>query len=353
MWARGPTGHDLSLSFIMWFDMGRILSKQRQFNFILSPRGTGKTTAARNWMIKNALKTDNTYAVIRRRKPDLESTVSGFMSSANQFFPALEWKTAKERTYIKQDGVWHPIIDYFALSVHARRRGIELSKLKLIIFDEFTIDTRMEYSRYLQNEVVTFLSLYDTIARPASRPAIPCIFFGNHFSEFNPYFQYFNFTLNAKHPTYMTEHIYAELYEDAEFTTRASESWFYDLLKGTEYGEHSVKGKQLRQDDYFIKDISDKGKPWFNGIYKGDSFTVWDKSETGFLYVSKIYDKGLTTYAFTIEDSGPNVLMRSVFQRGFYADKLRRACEYGAIYYQSQHLKDVFDQCMCIAGIYR
>lgn len=283
----------------------------------------------------------------------MESTVAGFMASTNQFFPDVEWKTKGTKSYISKDGFEREFCEYFALSVHARRRGIELPNLKLILFDEFTIDTTMDYSRYLTNEVRTFLSLYDTLARPASRDPIPCVFLGNHFAEFNPYFQYFGFTLNDKHPVYMSEHIYAELYEDPEFTTRASESWFYQLLQGTDYGEHSVKGAALNGKDPFVRDIKNKGVPWFNAIYKGESVTVWDSSDTGFLFVSKTYDPGLKTYAFTLDDHSPNALMASVWKRGFYAEKLRRACEYGAIYYQTEHIKAVFDQCMCIAGIYK
>ena len=323
------------------------------FNFILSPRGTGKTTSTRNWMVRNALKTGKTFAVLRRRKPDMDSTVSGFMASTNQFFPDLEHTTKGSTSYLVVDGKPQRFCDYFALSVHARRRGIELPDLKLIIFDEFTIDTSMEYSRYLNNEVRTFLSLYDTLARPASRAPIPCIFLGNNFAEFNPYFQYFGFTLNSKHPVYMNDYIYAELYNVPEFAVRASESWFYKLLEGTDYGEHSVKGRELNGDSPFVKQIKEKGVPWFNAIYKGETITVWDNSELGYLYVSQMYDSGLQAYAFTVDDNRPNALMSSVWKRGYYAEKLRKACEYGAVYYQSEHIKSIFDKCMCIAGIYR
>lgn len=60
-----------------------------------------------------------------------------------------------------------------------------------IIFDEFLI-TRSTY-HYLQNEVIQFAELLETIIR--LRPNIKILMLGNAISITNPYFDFFRLTL--------------------------------------------------------------------------------------------------------------------------------------------------------------
>ena len=166
------------------------------FNFIISEREAGKSTAI--WLDKayKCFKENGQTTLVIRRKithitksyiDDIQQIINKFTDDNVVFEYAI--------TSLK-DGITDISINnkrfmrICALSVDITAlKSLVLRNLRYIIFDEFICNQRFG-EKYLKDEATKFMEVYNTFRRESEN--LKCYFMGNPYSLYNPYFMFFN-----------------------------------------------------------------------------------------------------------------------------------------------------------------
>lgn len=231
----------------MYYNADNTLSRNRLFNFVVGPRGAGKTYGAKKRVIKNFLKDGSQFVYLRRYETEMPSAqMKNFFDDVSVEFPDTEFRSYNGCFYINNKiAGW-----YFPLSKANMLKSIPFPRVTLIVFDEFIINTGMV--RYLTNEVVTFLECYSTISRDRD---VPVLFLANSITFVNPYFIYFNLSLEKNQKVKLTKDIGLELYENTDFTEHMEQTRFGRLIKNTSYGDYAMSNDFLLDTDSFIEKL--------------------------------------------------------------------------------------------------
>lgn len=228
----------------MYYDADKTLSRQRLFNFVVGPRGAGKTYGAKKKAIKDFIRKGNQFVYLRRYETEMPaSQMRNFFDDVGVEFPDHEFKAHNGLFRIDNEiAGW-----YFPLSKATMLKSIPFPNVTLIIFDEFIIDVGVYH--YLPSEVKSFLECYSTISRDRD---IPVLFLSNAITFTNPYFLYFNLSLEEGQTLKMTQDISLELVKNDEYTKHAQSTRFGRLVEGTDYGRYAVQNQFLLDSDTFI-----------------------------------------------------------------------------------------------------
>lgn len=178
------------------YNTRRIDGYNLPFNFIISEREAGKSTAI--WLdkaYKSFKEHGQTTLVIRRKVvhitkayiDDIEQIINKFTDDHVVFeYPLSSIKDGIVDIKIKDKR----FMRICALSVDITAlKSLVLRDLKNIIFDEFICNGRFG-EKYLKDESTKFMEVYNTFRRESAN--LKCFFMGNPYSLFNPYFMFFN-----------------------------------------------------------------------------------------------------------------------------------------------------------------
>lgn len=167
----------------------------KSFNFIISEREAGKSTAM--WLDKafKSYKEGRQCLVIRRLINDITDVyINDIASVINKFQDnpiTLDYKKGNIKegvvdVYIVEEGLKKPFIRIIALSNPVSRiKSLIVANIKYIIFDEFICNPKFK-EKYLPNEAERFKELFNTFQRETSN--LKSYFCGNPYSHYNPYF---------------------------------------------------------------------------------------------------------------------------------------------------------------------
>ena len=169
------------------YNSKRLDSFNKTFNFIISGRGSGKSTRILKKVL-DAYKRDGsvTLWLMRNETQYTDFYVSSFLNHFEQY----------EGLFTKPSGVYDgdrntPVVIFAAISTAmAKIKSIQVDKVKFIIFEEFIPNLRLPNQRYQKNEAETLLTVYDTIARN-NNYLTKVYWLGNPYQLNNPYFQFF------------------------------------------------------------------------------------------------------------------------------------------------------------------
>ena len=202
------------------YSLNKLLSYNKPFNFVISAREAGKSTAVWLYAYKK-FKQGYTTLVIRRLIADITDTyVNDIESLLNKFLDKpveLEYRKGEIK-----DGALTVYIDgkmffrVIALSNPLTRvKSLMMPKLNVILFDEFICNTRMG-EKYLSNEVFKFKEIFNTFQREAENLRV--IFSGNPYSLYNPYFSWMEADTKQLYPgNFVTGETYCiEVYQLTE-----------------------------------------------------------------------------------------------------------------------------------------
>lgn len=162
------------------------------FNFIISPREAGKSTAI--WLDKvyKAFKEKNQTSLILRRKivHITDKYIEDIAKIINKFTD--DNVILKYNKGAKKDGIIEVYIEkQLFITIVALSSDITAVKstmipnLRYIIFDEFICNPKFQES-YLKGEYDKFREIYNTYQRESDK--LTTYFLGNPYSLFNPYF---------------------------------------------------------------------------------------------------------------------------------------------------------------------
>ena len=166
------------------------------FNFIISEREAGKSTAI--WLDKayKSFKENRQTTLVIRRKithitksyiDDISQIINKFSDDKVVFQYSVS--TLKEGIVdIYINDIRFIRICALACDVTAVK-SLMLRDLRYIIFDEFICNHRFG-EKYLKDEATKFMEVYNTFRRESKK--LTCYFLGNPYSLYNPYFIFFN-----------------------------------------------------------------------------------------------------------------------------------------------------------------
>ena len=333
----------LTYSDILWF-------------FILGNRGGGKTYGFKEWAIDDFIENKMQFGYIRRYKDDLKEPMVQYFKDIEAEYPDYEFKTDSKYFYIRlrpanKDEKWteNDIAGYgFTLSTANNKKSISFPKINKLCFDEFLLDKGNQ--RYLPNEVIALLNLYETIARPGTNhPRVLLFCLANSLTVTNPYFLYFDLKLGTKqdkngkyiwrHPT---RPILVEDVRNEKFIDRKKNTDFGKLIADTKYSDYSIENKFLLDNDTFIEPKSPKARFYFTFNYLDQTLGVWADFTEGRMYVSKQIDPSYPlVYSITMKDHKPNTLFLKNKNKAGHFKKFLDAYKNGCVRFESINIKNI------------
>ena len=184
----------------------KVDSYNKPFNFIVSEREAGKSSAILTKAYKLFKKKHRSTILIRRLIADITETyINDCGKVINKFLP----KDKQIELQFKKGNIKEGIVDIFiedklflrviALSnPMSRIKSTMIKNPAMIVFDEFICNNRAG-EKYLDQEAFKFKEIYNTYQRECHGYILKCYFMGNPYSLYNPYWSDLNVdTLNLK-----------------------------------------------------------------------------------------------------------------------------------------------------------
>lgn len=341
----------------MFWNLRRTLTHNMLINVILGNRGGGKSYGAKEYAIDNFIKKGEQFGYIRRYKDDIKESSVQFFKDIEMKYPDYEFKSDGKYFYIRlkpanENEKWNEkdIAGYqFILSTANNKKSIAYPKITLLIYDEFLLD-KSGNQRYINNEPVALLNLYETVARPGTdHPRVVLFMLANALSVTNPYFLYWDLKMPDKqdkngkwiwkHPT---RPILVEDVRNEKFIDKKRNSEFGRLIEGTTYSNYSIDNKFLLDSDTFVEKKSPKARFYFSFVYKDNKFGVWADFTNGTMYVSKQYDPSYPlVYAITMKDHKPNMLFLKNKNKSNHFKVFLDAYQAGTLRFESVNIKNM------------
>ena len=206
----------------------RIDSYNKIFNFIISEREGGKTTAIIANKVYKAWYHRHRPSIILRRQTvditevyinDIQDTINDFLSDKRKIkFEYKKGSISEGIVDVKVNG--KPFVRIISMSLpKSRIKSLRYDDPAYIITDEFIVDNR-NGEKYLKDEAGKFKEIYNTFLRFATKHnhTLKCYFCGNPYSVYNPYFIWLNVDLSKIKPgAFIVGHNYAiECYQITE-----------------------------------------------------------------------------------------------------------------------------------------
>lgn len=319
-----------------WYDIGKTLSYNCLFNFVIGGRGTGKTYGAKKRVIKQFLEKGHQFVYLRRYKDELDETAESYFNDIilNEEFPdaVIEYRAG---VYFVND----QIAGYsMALTKAKDYKSISYPLVYTIIFDEFLIEDN-GYARYLKNEVKQFLNFYMSIDRYRG---CTVFFLANSVTMINPYTLYFDLRLPYGSNIVRKEDILLELVEVEGFEEERKATRFGKIIAGTEFEKYAIENKFVQDSKTFIMKKTEKAQYYFTFIYKGENFGIWLDYNEGKFFVSENIDPSCKLiYSITVDDHNPNTLLLSNINRAIFWKKFIEQYKAGNVYFENMKIKNI------------
>lgn len=308
----------------MWYDVDKTLSNNCLLNFVVGPRGVGKTYSAKRRVIRNFLQRGDQFVYLRRFETETKKgQMELLFSDISQEFGGYEFSY--------KDGVFFidkvPTGWAIPLSKSAQYKSTPFPRVTMIIFDEFIIDVGMV--RYLPNEVQTFNEMYSTIARLRD---VRVLFLSNAITFTNPYFLFYDLKLPPGKKTVKKGDILLELVDSPVYEDAASKTRFGKIIAGTDYGKYAIHNEFLRDTNAFIEKMPGPGICLLNLLAEGITFGVYGYKDTATIYITENPDKSKETVSLDVSSHTADSIMAksswaspsvAIIKQEFYMGRVR------------------------------
>lgn len=171
---------------IEWYDIEKIADKLEAINIIIGGRGIGKTYSTLSYVIKSG----KPFIYLRNTDVQLKECITSFGN------PFKRWNLDHDRNiffksekshsliYDGDDDSGQPIGYGLALSTFANLRGVDLSDVEYVVFDEFIEKRSLSFRQF-----ECFVDFYETVNRNREllgERALCCILLSNSQKLANP-----------------------------------------------------------------------------------------------------------------------------------------------------------------------
>ena len=326
----------------MYYDFGKLVSYNALLNFVIGERGVGKTFGAKKFVVNDFLKNGNQFVYLRRYKTELDIAMNGFFSQLqdNGYFEDYEFKVKTSKNKVTSFECNGETIGFaIPMSTANILKSASFTKVKTIIFDEFIIDKGCYH--YLQNEVIQFLDVIETVARMRD---VRVYLLGNAISTSNPYWDFFGISLpyNSEYATFKDGLIVVNYVKNEAYRKAKKASKFGRLVEGTEYERFAIDNEFLRDDKSFIGKKTPHAKNFAVLVTEHGQFGVWRDYHEGLLFISKDFDP-TNPCRVALDTSAHNE--NTVFKQSRASYEMRIITEFykiGSLYFENQSIKNRF-----------
>lgn len=290
------------MSDFKWYNVKTTLAKGCLFNFISGARGLGKTYSAKMLAVENFIEKGERFVYVRRYKSELTNIQTFFEPLIrNGEFEDHELSAKGHLFYIDGEMAGEVV----CLSKAVTKKGTSLTNVRLFIFDEYLIEEGS--LRYLKNEVVQFLELYESYARLND---VIVLFLSNAISFINPYFNFFNIKMPYKSEFYRNGDMLFHMVENEDYSAAKRETRIGKILQGTTYASYAYDNKFLLDNDTFIAKKTAKSEYFITLVGNGVKYGVWVDYNEGIMTVSLDIDKDYpAVYSLTKSDHNINTML--------------------------------------------
>ena len=229
----------------IFFNLARdILPEKTLINMVVGTRGTGKTSAAKIEALQHYEKTGGRTVWIRRYRNELEKFIPTFMGGVENLRNpdgslAIEdcgrYSVKKKCVVDNTKKGDNTVIMFIPLTTALYMKSADFSQYDYLIFDEFLIPVGAV--RYIKNEVFLFLELINTIVRLRDNFTVICL--GNHVSNFNPYYDYFNIAIEPGTDRIKRPEFTFLFLRNMHYIHEAKKTRLAKAVQGTDYIEYA------------------------------------------------------------------------------------------------------------------
>lgn len=274
---------------INWYNIKSTENKHQPFNFIIGGRGIGKTYSCIDYCVDEH---SGHFLYLRNTKEQIEESAGkSFETSFGN--PFKKWSNdhgrrifltiEKKHAIIKEDD---NIIGYGApLSTFENLRGVDLSGIDVIIFDEFIENRTLTFDQFR-----SFMSMYETINRNREiegKPAVRVFLLSNAQRLSNPILRGLNLIgliesmkrNNQKSYTNYPIHIELPFSDVAEAKKNTA---LYAAAKDTEYYKEAIEN-QFANDSF--TGVGKKNLTEYVPLHAIDDLFIYKHKSNGRFYV--------------------------------------------------------------------
>lgn len=320
----------------MYYDVGKTLTYNCLFNFVIGSRGCGKSYALKKRAIKIFLEKGQQFVYLRRYQEELDETAETYFDDVllNEEFEDIEIEYTGGTYLINGEIAGYAM----ALTKAKSYKSIAFPLVQLIIFEEFLVE-ETGFSRYLKNEVKAFLGFYMSIDRYRG---CTVFFLANSTTMINPYTLYFDIQLPYGSDIVRKGDILLQLVNNDEFIEHAKNTRFGKLIAGTEFEEYAIENKFVSDKKTFIARKTEKARYYFTFIYMGFNYGVWIDYQAGKMFVSENVDPSCKIiFSLTVDDHSPNTMLLNTLNKSHFFKPFIDNYKLGNVYFESQKIKNI------------
>ena len=328
----------------IWLNFNKILSYGSLLNFVIAERGVGKTYGAKKYIVNHFKSKRKQSVYVRRYNRELQESLKKgkdmiFFEQIKKDFPDDKLTNTSEVLLCNGEicGFCVP------LSTSNILKSVSFENVDTIIFDEFIIDKGCYH--YLQNEVVMFMELIETIAR--LKPNIKVLCLGNAISITNPYFIELNLSLpyNSEYKIFKRDNkgqplILVYYGKNLKYREEKKKSRLGQLFEGTSYGKYAIDNEMLRDSKAFIHKKSSNAKFYFILKLNNKNIGIWLDYKEQKMFISYDYDPLCPViFSITNDDHNENTLLIRCRTSPFFKSVIEYYRQ-ARLYFDNQQLKN-------------
>ena len=227
---------------------------------------------------------------------------------------------------------------------HKLKSGVDFSKVKYIIYDEYTI-LQNATRRYIQNEPIEFFELLSTIVR--TRKDYYVYMIGNNLDRFNPYHEFFNVPQFENIWVDKERGIYCEYCKTKkELLELEKETPLYNMIKGTAYGDYHYDNKLLTTTEGRIGEKENDAELLCRFVYNTITLNIYYHNglEIFVEYKNKVIKDNITYIIY--EKNFPNYFFIKRYRQSSIKNFIDACYGNSEVTYDSDGAVDVFSRLM-------
>lgn len=311
---------------IEWYDIGKVAHKLTAINIIIGGRGIGKTYSALSYIIKSG----KPFIYLRNTDVQLKECITAFGN------PFKRWNTDNGRNiffksekshaniYDGDDDSGQPIGYGLALSTFENLRGVDLSDVQYVLFDEFIEKRSLSFRQF-----ECFISFYETVNRNREllgEPPLCCILLSNSQKLSNPILAGYGLIsviesmIRHGQKEFKKKGLYLAL-PSSEVSDLKRDTLNYALINGTKIADEALNNAFAFDSFYGVKK---QNLNEFIPMVQIDDVYIYRHKNTGQLYACTSQAQNIPV--FTSRDN------LTAFLRA-YGRKLMDAAASGKMYY--------------------
>lgn len=296
----------------IYYDVKEMIEKfypKVVFFYICGARGIGKSFSAnklavqigrRDYVIEPQNKSPK-FLYLRKNETDVQVAMTFFGNPFKTINEEMGWEITPEYNATNRIGYFYPAPDALnpigyaaAVSTFSNKRSVDLSDVDYIFYDEIVKEEGA--TRYIKNEGVRLMHLYETIARNRElqgwNPTI-LLLASNPIDLADPLLSDLGFTPilnsmifnNQERYTDYERRLHIEKLTNHPVSERKKQTALYQFAKNTKFFDESITGNFVNNDLDCVKKVN---LSEYTPLCTVENICVYRHKGTGAWYISKI-----------------------------------------------------------------